>query len=230
MEDCTEDVRRAAIEAIGDAASSEYCQYCKQRSCCNEKITQQLAKIAYDQDETGCYLEPSERVRRAAMEALAICCPSWAPVEEPQLEDPGIEEPEGPAGVEGDAGVGEGDPQAGGPQIPRRLAELFENATIATSISDKSKSQEEDTSDPDEQPGAVVQVNHERQEASVRFLAKGVTAEPGTKLQVYQPEEEGYTLLGELEVVEIVDGAANVRPMGDLNLKQLARGAVVVVP
>jgi len=91
MEDCTEDVRRATIEAIGDAASEEYCEYCKQRSCCNEEITQQLARIAHDQDEFGCYVEPSEQVRRAALEALAICCPSWGPFEEME-PDSGIEE------------------------------------------------------------------------------------------------------------------------------------------
>jgi len=141
MEDCTEDVRRAAVEAIGDAARGEYCEYCKQRSCCNEKVTQQLAKIAYEQDETGCYLEPSERVRRAAVEALAICCPSWGQVEELQPEEAGIEEPEDPSEIEGAEPdeAGESDQQANDSRIPRRLAELFENSEIGSSISDKPK-------------------------------------------------------------------------------------------
>ena len=61
-------------------------------------------------------------------------------------------------------------------------------------------------------------------------MAEGVTAEPGAKLQVYRAETAGYSLLGELEVIEIVRGAANVRPVGELDLSQLDRGAVVVVP
>lgn len=41
----------------------------------------QLYKIAYELDDLGCPLEPSERVRAAAMEALRICCPNRLPIE-----------------------------------------------------------------------------------------------------------------------------------------------------
>src|SRR5438477_8410412 len=45
------------------------------RSCCSEEISNKLYEIAYERDDTGCYLEPSERVRLAAAEALRTCCP-----------------------------------------------------------------------------------------------------------------------------------------------------------
>lgn len=101
MEDCTEDVRLAAVRAISMAASGERCVNCKQQSCCNEMITEQLAKIAYELDDLGCPLEPSERVREAAIEALGICCPGRVPVSTaPPLVEP-VEGVDQPAPVEG---------------------------------------------------------------------------------------------------------------------------------
>jgi hypothetical protein len=75
MDDCTEAVRLATVQAISEAAAGEACANCKMRSCCSEEISNKLYEIAYERDETGCYLEPSERVRLAAAEALRTCCP-----------------------------------------------------------------------------------------------------------------------------------------------------------
>jgi hypothetical protein len=75
MDDCTEEVRWAAVTAISEAATGEMCANCKQKSCCSEEISKKLYQIAYEHDETGCFLEPSERVRTAASEALRVCCP-----------------------------------------------------------------------------------------------------------------------------------------------------------
>ncbi|MCH5377982.1 MAG: hypothetical protein JJ992_28830, partial [Planctomycetes bacterium] len=83
MQDCTEDVRMAAVEAIAGGAEGECCSNCNQRSCCNEKIAQQLAELAYEVGDDGCPLEPSERVREAAADALAACCPGYG---EPIIE------------------------------------------------------------------------------------------------------------------------------------------------
>lgn len=44
------------------------------RGCCNEEVMAALSKTAYDLDETGCYVEPSARVRLAAERALRLCC------------------------------------------------------------------------------------------------------------------------------------------------------------
>jgi hypothetical protein len=74
LDDCTEDVRFATAQAIAEAAAGEQCKNCKMKSCCSEEISNKLYEIAYERDENGCFLEPSERVRMAAAEALRTCC------------------------------------------------------------------------------------------------------------------------------------------------------------
>ena len=78
-DDCTPDVRLAAIEAIENAASGECCKRCGSTSCCNEAVTKRLSEIAYERDDNGCPLEPSAEVRAAAKRALCVCCPRRAP-------------------------------------------------------------------------------------------------------------------------------------------------------
>jgi hypothetical protein len=74
LDDCTEEVRLATAQAIAEAAAGEQCLNCKMRSCCSEEISNKLYEVAYERDENGCFLEPSERVRMAAAEALRTCC------------------------------------------------------------------------------------------------------------------------------------------------------------
>ncbi|WP_182867500.1 hypothetical protein [Stieleria mannarensis] len=110
MDDCTPDVRLAAIEAIETAANGEGCSKCGSTSCCSEKVTKRLSEIAYERDDSGCHLEPNADVRAAAAKALCVCCPNRAtgPIEEdvpeelippPVVPDPisgeGAEQPEG---------------------------------------------------------------------------------------------------------------------------------------
>ena len=80
MDDCTEEVRLATVEAIAEAASGQCCSHCGATCCCNEKISEQLFKMAYELDDEGCYLEKSTRVRQAAVRALAVCCPGRGPI------------------------------------------------------------------------------------------------------------------------------------------------------
>ncbi len=80
-EDCTEDVRLTTMQKIREAACGKCCANCGQICCCNEKILKKLAELAYEKDEFGCYVEPSARVRAAAAEALAACCPGSPPLE-----------------------------------------------------------------------------------------------------------------------------------------------------
>jgi hypothetical protein len=75
LDDCTEEVRYETVLAITEAANGEACENCKNKSCCSEEISNKLYEMAYERDDTGCYLEPSERVRLAAAEALRACCP-----------------------------------------------------------------------------------------------------------------------------------------------------------
>jgi len=100
LKDCTEDVRMAAVKAIADGAEGGCCSNCNQRSCCNEKIAKQLADMAFELRDDGCPMEPSERVRQAAAEALEACCPDYGP---PIIEETngGIETGPEPGGIEG---------------------------------------------------------------------------------------------------------------------------------
>src|SRR5690606_24338696 len=52
-DDCTEDVRLAAVEAIADAASKQACSNCGSTCCCNEPILKRLAEMAYERDDKG---------------------------------------------------------------------------------------------------------------------------------------------------------------------------------
>lgn len=75
LDDCTEEVRKETVKAIMDAANGEACVNCKNKSCCSEEISNKLYEMAYEKDDSGCFLEPSERVRQLAAEALRACCP-----------------------------------------------------------------------------------------------------------------------------------------------------------
>jgi hypothetical protein len=100
LEDCTEKVRLAAVEAIAELAAGEACSNCKQKSCCSERIIEMLAKLAYECDEQGCWYEPSGRVRAKAAEAFQNCCPDccFAPAA------PALPEPQNiPSPIEGDS-------------------------------------------------------------------------------------------------------------------------------
>ncbi len=74
LKDCTEKVRYETVKALA-SIPNEKCPHCD-NDCCSEKITEQLAKMAYerDPDHPDCWLEPSARVRREALETLRICC------------------------------------------------------------------------------------------------------------------------------------------------------------
>ena len=92
-DDCTPDVRMAAIEAIEEAANGEQCQRCGSTSCCSEKVTKRLSEIAYERDDDGCPLEPDAEIREAAARVLRVCCPG-GPALGPVAEDVDTPEPE----------------------------------------------------------------------------------------------------------------------------------------
>jgi hypothetical protein len=78
LDDCTEQVRYEAAKAIGEAAAT-HCNTCSRQCCCDEELTKKLAQIVYEMDDQCCPLEPSERVREMAREALSVCCPNSGP-------------------------------------------------------------------------------------------------------------------------------------------------------
>lgn len=90
LDDCTEEVRYEATLAIRGTAGNE-CQYCNSEACCSEKVQNRLYELANEQDSAGCYVEPSQRVRRTARLALAGCGPVATPSLDAPLEGPNEE-------------------------------------------------------------------------------------------------------------------------------------------
>lgn len=88
LKDCTEEVRYETVRALGTIPNGD-CPMCD-NDCCTEKITEQLAKMAYerDPDHPDCWFEPSARVREAAIETMNVCCPNRGapPTAEPVMQ------------------------------------------------------------------------------------------------------------------------------------------------
>lgn len=78
LDDCTEEVRYAAALAICQCTGT-LCQTCNSPSCCSAEVMNKLNELATKRDETGCYVEPSARVRAAALNALNACRAVHAP-------------------------------------------------------------------------------------------------------------------------------------------------------
>lgn len=252
MDDCTEDVRLQAMYAVTEAAMSGRCEHCSQRNCCNEKITNQLYKIAYELDDLGCPVEPSERVREAAIEALQTCCPNRLPVEDLAPPAP-VEGGERPAPIEGGDRPATGVPVPATPPTPaleNRAAKIDPNhflrdagmsrspssfglpssrrtarmQGISQTVSDQSTS-----SSPLSPVGVVSLYDTRRNVAHVHFPNSEFRPEVGTRMQILVPSDNGPQIHGEVEVLESSSGSANVRPLGDLDVARIARQARIVV-
>jgi hypothetical protein len=92
LDDCTELLRFETAKALRSTAHGP-CKNCCRSACCGPKIREKLEKLAYELDSQGCYVEPSDRVRRMARLALANCnCVPLKPGDAPQQTLP----PEGP--------------------------------------------------------------------------------------------------------------------------------------
>jgi hypothetical protein len=87
LDDCTEEVRYQTVLAIQDAASL-HCETCNRDCCCDEELSKKLAELAYEKNDKGCWLEPSERVREAAKQAMRACCPGQGPIGETEPGPP----------------------------------------------------------------------------------------------------------------------------------------------
>ena len=75
LTDCDEEVRLATVQAVMTTASDGPCEQCGSSSCCKKPIVEQLSKMAWEVDDKGCWIEPSERVRKLAARAAEMCCP-----------------------------------------------------------------------------------------------------------------------------------------------------------
>jgi hypothetical protein len=91
LDDCTDEVRQAAAEAICHAAGNP-CTICNECSCCSADVMNKLNQMANEQDEKGCWKEPNPTVRQAACLALEACRsvrnPTLAETPPPEKEEP----------------------------------------------------------------------------------------------------------------------------------------------
>ncbi|MCD0463714.1 hypothetical protein U8335_25585 [Roseiconus lacunae] len=89
LEDCNEQIRYEVVRGLQDSIGG-CCQSCKENSCCTTKLLQKLYQMAYERDESGCFMESSARIRRNAR--LVICKCGGVPgevVENIPTEGPG---------------------------------------------------------------------------------------------------------------------------------------------
>jgi hypothetical protein len=72
LEDCNELIRYETVQGLRKSAG-DACQCCRENSCCSPKLMEKLYEMAYEMDATGCYVEPSARVRRNARLVIRGC-------------------------------------------------------------------------------------------------------------------------------------------------------------
>lgn len=235
MSDCTEDVRLEAIKAIEEAASGEECNNCSEKNCCGKDISEMLAQVAYALDDTGCYLEPSERVREAAESALNVCCPNiGAPIYSEELpiegtiEAPPVEGLESPLLPEGVTVPGDQEayvPYERSPfasNVPRGATSSRRTARLASSRGSRIQQPTSLSSGQADDNIAMV-VDPNQNIAKVQFR----NPIQGEHLKVWSSTDYGYRLDGRLEVFAVRGQVALVRPLGDLELAKLKPGTLV---
>lgn len=226
LNDCTPEVRLATVNAIAEAAQDGACGSCSEKSCCTEELTKKLADLAYERNDEGCWLEPSEEVREAAKQALRICCPGRGPIVEEYIDpvdpvdptDPGID-PDAPPLPPQTAFKSAAARSSDGTN--RLTAFVGDDALIAPapapSIAPKSLSQ-----------GAVVLLDTKHNRAHVKLPGMTDLLPLGMKFRVFEKQAGKLNFIGNLEVVRAYEGAADVVPLGSLQVTQIGRGSVVV--
>lgn len=98
--EANEEVRYAAAQAILSSVADPCCDHCNTASCCKHDLIEKMGELAFKRDGSGCWLEPSDRVRETLQEALQKCCPGMPILEvgEPGPgPDGGKPEPDRPA-------------------------------------------------------------------------------------------------------------------------------------
>ncbi len=235
-DDCTEDVRLATVESISEAAEGECCSNCGKTCCCNETILKRLAQMAYERDDTGCHLEPSERVREAAIKALQTCCPDSSPVIEVSPEPvpapirdrrEGVIEQPVPA-VEGEGVLPDASRDDTALRMRHNAAVLppgpgQPNGMLAPIVATRKAP----TLQPHNWPGVVVKIDYSNKAAHVHFEDSMATIPVGTELLAYDRSGQRRQLLGRLRVYQSFPGSANVRGLDEQKFASVRLGALV---
>jgi len=239
--DCTEDVRYETIKAITEAAEGECCSKCGKVCCCNKDVLTKLAAMAYERDDSGCYIEPSERVREAAAEALEVCCPNEtlpiiieekivvAPKPESSDEGEEVKTPEYEAESDAEA-LPYLDSDTDEEDSPEDDTVLnFEPKQQVRQIPWNSANDFSTESPSELHSGVVVHVSNPHQLAHVRFCNADVQPPVGSMVIVYKIDNEEPLAIARLHVVESFPGSANVTASKEA-LAQVARGNLIVCP
>jgi hypothetical protein len=229
MDDCTEEVRLAAIEAVNTALRGEECENCSQRSCCNEEIVKKLASIVYDRDEHGCYKEPSERVRAAAEEAMYACCTGRGPliIEEPSAE-PQPAEPRPDATDDAPPA-----PPAEARQPDETDARFVSSRRTAhRQLGPRPPAADVATADAPAPAiarpaqGLTILVDLAKQEARLVLPESCDVVPVGTRLEVYDARNREQPI-GQLEVRALQQGTLIAKPANGLDLSLIGPGTIV---
>lgn len=227
MEDCTEDVRLVTMEELYNIATGKCCSNCGSTCCCKEPLLRKLAQIAYEKDEFGCYIEPSQRVREGAIRVLHACCSNPVP--------PLIESPPAPAVVPTD-------PLPIDPERPRIDAEEIQGeraleeqrqralgeVPVTLKMSDKIPAQLASTTlnlrampsrdmelvaSPNPEGGVVIGYNAQQRLAYVHFEDQRLIAEVGSTLYIKVDPIRGKGFRGTWKVIASDSGRANLTPV-----------------
>ena len=230
--DCTEDVRYETIKAIKDAAEGECCSKCGKVCCCNKEVLTKLAAMAYDRDDSGCYIEPSERVREIAAETLEVCCPNDTlpmiveekkepPAPEPEKsEDEEVEAPEAEADADAEA-LPDLDLDTDEEALPKgdKVVRLAPLRPLISSPEDEGELH----------AGVVVHVSNPHQLAHVRFSDANIQPRVGSMMIAYRMDSDEPVVLARLHVVASSAGMANVTASKEA-IAQISRGDLIACP
>lgn len=95
LTDCSEEVRYATVKALRDLGMKN-CACCGGNSCCIVEVRKELMRLAWETDDSGCFVERSQRVRRLARLALQTCCePNSDPNDDSAMPEEGPEDGDG---------------------------------------------------------------------------------------------------------------------------------------
>ena len=242
-EDCTEEVRLVTMEELYNLSSGQCCGRCGTNCCCKEPLLRKLAQIAYEKDEFGCYIEPSQRVREGAIRVLQSCCPNPvpplmesekpAPVP-PPVPQPPIIDPErprlNPEEIRGERELEEERQRAleGQPpismrlsdQIPARLASLVPSMPklpmmqLAPERPQPVVNRDVHLSaSPNPQGGVVIGYDPQRRLAYVHFEDQQLVADVGSSVYIKVDPARGRGFRGTWKVVAAAQGRANLMPV-----------------
>lgn len=251
LDDCTEEVRFATVKALlARACNQQQCGTCPKcnGSCCNQKIIDKLSKLAYDCDDKGCWVEPSERIRVAAKAILQACCPTQTQeyygeqkqlVIPPPVETPGgkknLEGPDPEAETPGNDGMNMNDPLQTSVRNHYQSLPTFpiEGETVLKTVSyanndDSSRSTTEKRREII-LSGSVAEIAVDKNCLLIR-LSETALVPVGTRLQVKRRQQLGrIDYLGEVEVIESEAGECVVTPVAPLSIHRINNGDSIML-